>query len=44
MEKLFKKLAVVSEILKNGFLGFNRISSSPAPDRALLGDSLVLCG
>lgn len=44
MEKLFKKLAVDNGILKNDFLGFNKISSSSAPDRGLLGDSLGHCG
>lgn len=43
MEELFEKLTVDNGILKNYFLGFNRISSSPTPDRALLGDSVVHC-
>lgn len=44
MEKLFLKLAVGNRILKNDLLGFSNISSSSAPDRALLGDGLVRCG
>lgn len=43
IEKLFKKLTVDNRILKNYFLGFNRISSSPTPDRALLEDSMLHC-
>jgi len=44
MEKPFKKLAAENGILKNYFLDFNRMSSSLAPDRALLGEGLVHCG
>lgn len=43
IEKLFKKLTVDNRILKNYFLGFNRISSSPTPDRALPEDSVLHC-